>query len=157
MKSVIDWNEIVPMLPKSMRDSLMLEAVLLLSSVRGKGNGSDKRPRAARALPPAESRLKRQWLNEGDGQVLSAPGRRYRVNKTAKRAPKRGKIGAVWAKLLASKNDAITYEGLASICKGEKVAASAVICALWEAGHIEVERVGDKVAVVEGKKIAVAY
>lgn len=157
MKSVIDWNEIVPMLNKPLRDTLMLEAVLLLQREGARGNGGHQRPRSARALPSGESRLKRQWLNEGDGQVLSAPGRRYRVNKNAKRAPQRGKIGAVWAKLVASKNEGITYEGLASICKGEKVPASAIICALWEAGHIEVERVTDKAAVVEGKKVAVAY
>lgn len=150
MKSVIDWNEIVPLLKKDLRETLMLEAVMLLSVTgASKGNGRAR----SRMAAATETKLDRQWLREGDGQKLSAPGRRYRVNKAALRQPQKGTTGAVWRKLVESKNDVIAYEGVASICKGHKVVTSTMICALWERGFIDVE----KAAAVESKKVAVAY
>ncbi|MBA0084679.1 MAG: hypothetical protein HRJ53_06770 [Acidobacteria bacterium Pan2503] len=40
---------------------------------------------------------------------------------------------------MESKNDVITYEGLASICKGMKVTPSTMICALWERGFLDLD------------------
>lgn len=146
MKSVIDWNEIVPMLKKELRDSLMLEAVLLLTDRpgnRGRAPLTAPRrvgPRSTKMNPQAAKRNgDRSWYAQGDGQFLSAPGRRYRVNKSHPSPPSRGKIGAVWKKLVESKNDTITYEGMAAICKGQDAKLSATVAQLWERNHIEVE------------------
>ena len=150
MKSVIDWNEIVPKLNKGLRDSLMLEAVVMLSEQgyrntpsmpRGNGQYRVKRaPRERVASTPGRG-INRQWLVQGDGQMLSAPGRHYRVLKDAKNPPSRGKIGGVWAKLIESKNSIIAYEGLCAICKGQKATPSATIAQLWERGFIDLAKI----------------
>ena len=154
MKSVIDWNEIVPMLKKELRDTLMLEAVLILSDrpgrrgrtlsqqVRVKHQPRTPGARSTKMNPRPSARAAngdRSWYSQGDGGYLSAPGRRYRINKSAANAPQRGKIGGVWKKLIESKNDSITYEGMAAICKGQGAMLSATIAQLWERNHIEVE------------------
>jgi hypothetical protein len=137
MRSKIDWNEIVPLLKKELREQLLAEALVLLSVTGGpKGNGS--RPRSRLAAAP-DTKLARQWLRDGDGQMLSAPGRRYRLIKDHKRPPANGVIGRVWRRVLESKTDAITYEVLASICKSEKITPSTMICTMWERGFIEVQ------------------
>jgi hypothetical protein len=142
VKSVIDWNEIVPRLKKDLRDTLMLEAVMLLTAQgASKANGLGRSRTRLAAAP--DSKLDRQWLREGDGQKLSAPGRVYRVNKKAERQPSNGKVGAVWKHLCSSQRDTISYEGIASICHGvdKHMAASTMICALWERGFIDVAKV----------------
>lgn len=154
MRSTIDWNEIVPKLPKAMRDTLFLEAVTILSAAAPRSVPMSpatemRAPRAPRIQGNSRKKGNRAWLVDGDGKTLGAPGRRYRINKTAATPPSRGKIGAVWAKLIESKNDSITYEGIASICKGQDVSAvSSMICQLWERRFIDIDT---------EKKVAVAY
>ena len=150
LRSTIDWNEIVPLLKKELRDTLMLEAVLMLSETprARQFNGRRTHGRSTLAHPQAPRvNGDRSWYETGDGETLSAPGRRYRVNKDAPRPPYRGKLGAIWKALVASKNDVIAYDGIAAICKGQKAAVSATIAQLWERHFIE----------VEAKKIAQAY
>ena len=50
-------------------------------------------------------------------------------------------IGGLWKVIVESKNDHITYEGLASIAKGQKIAerkVSAWVGYLWAHGAIDV-------------------
>jgi hypothetical protein len=140
MKSLIDWNEIVPLLPKSKREDLMLEAVSILSE------GHTPRPRG----PYKKSHGIRYWKDTPEGQSakLAAAGRHYRINKDKAEVFRAdGKIGKLWKMLLESKNDHITFEGLASLAKGQKLQAAATVSHLWAKGAIDV--IEKKVAYAE--------
>jgi hypothetical protein len=145
MKSTIDWNEIVPLLPRSKREDLMLEAVSILSE------GHVTKRRVPGVHPPTSSQYtKRYWKDspEGHGAQLAQAGRHYRLNKLVLNGFRQdGKIGKLWKLLVESKNDHITYEGLASLAKGQKLAASAAVSHLWSQGYIDV---------IEAKKFAEA-
>ena len=126
LRSTIDWNEIVPRLQKPLRDTLFLEAVMMLS-----GESPSVMPITAPEVvrthnphrnprPPSVVNARR-WGELGDGQRLCYPGRVFKIVKNAKEPPNGGQTGRVWAKLIESKNDQISYEGIASICKGSGV------------------------------------
>jgi hypothetical protein len=121
MKSIIDWNELVPRLPKKMRDDLYLEAVAILSE----DDDKEEKPKRAKSI--------RLWEESGDGSHLAKPGRKFKILKNAKRPPNKGAMGTIWLRLKESHSDIITYEGLASICEGQKQRASSVVGYLW--GH----------------------
>lgn len=146
MKSLIDWNEIVPLLPKSKREDLMLEAVSILS------DGYAPKKRTPGIHPRSSSQyVDRYWKDtpEGRNSLLATNGRHYRINKSKSNTFRAdGSIGKVWKLLCESKNDHITYEGLASIAKGHKLPASAAVSALWSKGFIDV--------IVPEKKVAYA-
>lgn len=142
MRSTIDWNEIIPLLPKGMRDSLFLEAVTLLAAKAPNMLPIDRVRAPRRAGNSILLRGARTWGASGDGYWLAAAGRHYQINKGAPHPPSRGVIGAVWKRLTESKNETIAYEGLMSVCKGAGVTKgkeSAFICALWERRFIEVK------------------
>ena len=134
MRSNIDWNEIVPRLKKPLRDTLMLEAVLMLTD-----GAKDREPKRDIRISGPVRRGERSWLQDGDGKQLNMAGRYYRINRKAAAQPTRGKIGEVWKKVMECKNDFISYEGLATICTGQKAAVSATICQLWARRHIDVD------------------
>jgi len=164
VKSVIDWNEMVPLLPKPLQETLVLEAAQIMMRLQGALNAFEEltntKKRRRRLAPVSETTIKRQWLREGDGKTLAAVGRRYHVMRGAKRPPSRGKIGLVWKKLAESSSTVITYEGIASICKGVSgIPVSAAICALWERGFIDVAppRTPIPAAPASGHKVGEAY
>ena len=164
MKSVIDWNEMVPLLPKPLQETLVLEAAQIMMRLQGALNAYEEltntKKRRRRLAPVSETTIKRQWLREGDGKTLSAAGRRYTINKKSEHPPSRGKIGQVWKHLAGSANAAITYEGIVSICKGVSgIPASAAICALWERGFIDVVpgRPPTPAGPASGHKVGEAY
>jgi hypothetical protein len=147
MKSTIDWNEIVPMLPKALRETLMLEAVSILS------DSPRPRTRTPGVHPPRKGKISlRYWRDtpEGQASALAAQGRHYRINKSANGVGRQdSKLGRVWKLLVSSKNDHITYEGLASIAKGQKAQTAATISQLWSYGLIDVMVPEKKVAIAE--------
>lgn len=133
MKSIIDWNEMVPKLPKKMRDDLYLEAVAILSEDDDEIEASTKNKKKSKGY--------RNWEKQGDGHHLAAPGRRYRIMKRRKHHFRTQWMIEIWDKLLASQNDIITYEGLASIFMGVKEAKGGVnlfIANLWARHFFEV-------------------
>lgn len=150
MKSTIDWNEIFPLLKKPLRDTLLLEAVEILS----------RQPRPEAEPPRRGNRTPggtaggdgiralglRSWRIDGPGGTLAAEGQWYRINRKVE-GPRRGKIGRVWKLLKESQNDTISYSGLLSIIKGQEGQGSSVVAQLWENRCIDV--------VV--KPVAVAY
>lgn len=131
MRSTIDWNEIVPRLKdKGLRDTLFMEAIMMLSDV------------APRALPVRthvnrRGKPQRTWGAEGDGKRLNGIGRYYRINKNAERTPTIGKLGEIWRKLIAIKDDVIPYETFAAIVKSSKGETASTICQLWERHFID--------------------
>lgn len=162
MKSVIDWNEMVPLLPKALQETLVLEATQILVKMQAAYGAFEElnNTKRRRLAPAKDSTVHRQWLRVGDGKTLAAMGRRYRVLKDAERPPSRGKIGLVWKKLADSASTVITYEGIASICKGVSgIPVSAAICALWERGFIDVAppRTPTPAGPASGHKVGEAY
>jgi hypothetical protein len=146
MKSLIDWNEIVPMLPKSKREDLLLEAVAILSE------SPRPRTRTPGVHPPrvGKSAPIRYWKDtpEGAKAMLATHGRQYLIHKEINGSFRPdGKIGRIWKLLVESKNDHITFEGLASIAKGQKLQAATAISQLWSKGLIDV--IEKKVAYAE--------
>ena len=112
MKSHIDWNELFPRFKKELKDTLLLEAVTLLSTSRQR-NGHDK-PEEAVVVKRGRRRLKRgqksyaqrlrHWGKDGNGGKLSKAGRRYKIVRDSPMAPKRSssKIGKIWAVLTST-------------------------------------------------------
>jgi hypothetical protein len=142
LRSHFDWNEIVPLLPKAKRDDLYLEAILILSNQDGRltMRGVRTRRRSNGHAPDTRktSGEFRFWRQTGNPYgTLSGPGHKYTINRDAKKAPSYGKLAAVWKHMLSSKNDSITFEGIASICKGVKLEPSAAIATLWSKRAID--------------------
>src|SRR5262245_42617232 len=116
MKSLIDWNELIPKLPKKVRDDLYLEAVTYLSE-----GGKSREPKVEEKREK-KSAKRRIWGLSGEGRHLAVPGRKYKINKN-RNLTFRGDVSGpreLWQKLRDSHNEIITYEGIASICKGIK-------------------------------------
>lgn len=136
MNSIIDWNELVPRLPKQIRDTLYLEAVSLLSEQ----DGDDPKPKRKKKKTSTAIKM-RDWKSDGDGQKLAAPGRKYRINKgTAVNINPTSEIGKLWKYVLESKGDSISFEGLASIAAGypDLRSEADVIYYLWARRLIDV-------------------
>lgn len=135
MNSIIDWNELVPRLPKQIRDTLYLEAVALLSEQ------DEGEPVRRRKKKKSTATKMRDWATDGDGQRLSAPGRKYRINKGSPVGlHPNSEIGKLWKYVLESKGDSITYEGLASIAQGypDLRGAADVVYYLWARRLIDI-------------------
>ena len=153
MRSTIDWNEIVPLLKQGLRDTLYMEAITLLSNEAPKMMPYRREGRVRGVRIPGNTLKKglRIWGANGDGQRLCHATRVFRIVKDSKYAPRDGHAGQVWKKLTESKNETISYPGIASICKGvgvEKAKWSAVAGAFWARGLLEVvpgkdHKVGD--------------
>jgi hypothetical protein len=166
LRSTIDWNELVPRLPKGLRDTLFLEAVTMLSgeapetapiqdlTTRGK-----PRQRARRIPDNTLLRGLRTWSHDGPGNGhLTHPGRVFKIIRTVKGQPRFGLTGAVWAKIVAVKGDLISYPGLTKLCKEAGVKSnkySAVVGGLWARRFLEItEQPGEKAA---ARKVGEAY
>lgn len=138
LKSNIDWNEIIPLLPRAKREELYLEAVTLLSQ-------DDREKELPHKKKKRANRYDRYWEDSGDGKVLSSPGRKFRINKRAKMVFRSTNIYSdMWQLLKESHNDIITYEGIASIWEGIRAKyksmqpLSTVIGTLWARKAIDV-------------------
>jgi len=132
VKSVIDWNELVPRLPKKVRDDLYLEAVAILSQ-QDEGTPQPKnKPRSPDV---------RSWRKQKIPGDLNMPGRIFRINKGLdKKIDETAQFGRVWALLKESRTDTISVEGINSISKGIGVPRlSDVVWYLWARGFIDVE------------------
>jgi hypothetical protein len=135
LKSHIDWNEVVPLLPKSKQDDLYLEAILLLTQgTPRRRRRSPTSPETIRELTHDSIRpggIVRLWSDAHNGRGLAVAGNSFTINKDAPNPPTYGKIGELWRKLASSKNDAISFEGIASLCKGVELVHHSTIATLW--------------------------
>lgn len=132
MKSIIDWNELIPRLPKKMRDDIYLEAVAILSEDDSKEEPVHRKKSKGPGL--------RIWEEEGDGHHLAKAGRKYTINKKAKVKFNDGSdMERVFNLLRDSHNDTITYEGLVSIIHGvTKKSPQPITAYLWKRRLIDV-------------------
>jgi hypothetical protein len=139
LKSQIDWNEIVPLLPKAKREDLYLEAVMLLSlATPRRRNGSAVHKPDTRKIDP-RFRYWRETANGKSRGTLAGPGKRYILNKNTKTPPKFGKLGDAWKQITSQtwKNDTITYEQICAIMKGVKLEPSSAVSTLWSKRAID--------------------
>lgn len=139
--SFIDWNEVVPLLPKQLQETLYLEVIPMLmvggeapytknKIIRkqyrvGKGNG---------VLP------KRLWKGDHPNELLARSGRKFKINKDRKiKGPTIGsKAGKMWEKLKESKGDIITIEGLYSLAKGFDLDGASVVSHFWSDRRLDI-------------------
>lgn len=139
IRSHIDWNELFPMLPKQLRDTMLLEAVTVLSK-------AGQPPRRNRALPggitdePNASlpNSLRTWARDGDGKRLAGPWRHYRIIVSRTQITK-GEIKGIWEAILATGKDFIAYEGILKICKQDKILTTNSINYLYRTYRLEVQ------------------
>ena len=146
MKSQIDWNEIIPLLRKDLRETLMLEAVILLTANRESEAGSGSAPARRRG----NGKSLRYWGVRGDGAHLAHISRIYIIHKQKNGLRTDSLMGKLWTKLIESKADTITYPGIASLCKGIaglEGKQSAAVSYLWSHHLIEVSQ--KRVAIAE--------
>ncbi len=148
MKSHIDWNELFPRFKKELKDTLLLEAVTLLSTSRQR-NGHDK-PEEAVVVKRGRRRLKRgqksyaqrlrHWGKDGNGGKLSKAGRRYKIVRDSPMAPKRSssKIGKIWAVLTKHNQDSVGYESLIDMAEQMELEPHATVANLWSHYCLEV-------------------
>lgn len=137
MKSMIDWNEIIPRLPKQKRDDLYLEAITLLSRLDEESTPKEMSKKRRGHI--------REWGVEGlpDGP-LGKPGRMYKILRDSKREPVKGAAAILWKRLKDCQNDTISFEGIMSICAGlrnahgQPVHGPNMIHYLWGYRYIEV-------------------
>lgn len=149
LKSNIDWNEMFPHFKKELRDTLLLEAVTILSS-RRVTNGHDKPARIVqrKALVEATTEKKqshtnqysRYWRKHGPGGKLARAGRSYSINRNAKSPPiKKGtKLIKIWNVLLRNGADSFTFEAFIDLCNNAGLDGNATLSQLWSKGCIEV-------------------
>ena len=142
IKSHIDWNELFPLLPKAIRDSLLLEAVTLLSASTRKtrrtrrplvGDNGSLNPQPNVQLPDSL----RIWEESGDGHTLAAKGRHYRII-SSKPPITKGEVKVFWEKLLDHKGDFVAYETILKMCGNHKKLAVNCVNYLWRTGRLEV-------------------
>jgi len=126
IQSHIDWNELFPLLPKPLRDSMLLEAVTLLSTPHRSRNG-------AAVESSTSKRHGIRWTGTGR---LACAGRKYNINRTAFQGRGFGALGKLRKQLIESKGDTITYEGIVSLQKGNEFQAQRSIFALWKQGTL---------------------
>jgi hypothetical protein len=139
IRSHIDWNELFPLLPRTLKDSMLLEAVQILSA------GATRRRRSRRAPPGVDGNVAnavlpqtlRTWAEKGDGKVLAKAGRHYRI-VSSKPPISKGEVKNTWDKLLEHKGDFVAYKTVLKMVKGDKVAASNNINYLWRTGRLEI-------------------
>jgi cation transport regulator ChaC len=130
LKSTIDWNEIIPLLPKAKREELYLEAVMILSAPG---------PKEPTHRSGAFSRGKglRVWQDQKQhAGCLSQPGRLYKINRSQSALEIKGVLGQVWNELKVKKSDSTSHAEFKVLC-GEKKAAQ-TIAYLWSRNLIEV-------------------
>lgn len=140
LKSNIDWNEIIPRLPKAKRDDMYLEAVTLLSQEPSKG-------KIGRNGDWSRAHGKRVWSDAKVEGGMTDETRVYRINVGAKKTPHRGALGTVWAALAKIKGgeiDFTTLEKIAKNCKGGRSkkaqSGTAIAHQLWARGFLDVVR-----------------
>jgi hypothetical protein len=115
MKSFIDWNEVIPLLPKRTRDDLYLEAVSLLSQ----RDNDEERARRKGKKSTFPKDYKRSWKAENIKGTLVQSGRKFKILRNSKEGIKSdSNMGKVWTALVKSTNDVISIEGINSIAKG---------------------------------------
>lgn len=150
--SKIDWNEVVPLLPKDMRDSLYLEAVVMLAEndtaamTEEAPYSKNKTMRQRRKQYRKGNKMKadglerRYWRAEHPGERLVVPGRRFRINKeTPWRTNPSSAQGRAWTTLKEMKNGHITTEGLYAVAKGNKLDGSQMVAHMWTNRQIDVD------------------
>jgi len=136
LKSMIDWNEIVPLLRKDLQETLMLEAVMILSAPR-------RRPAAEAPRKPAVNGF-RYWREKGDGGTLADGSRVYLINREAKLQLRTDSMaGKVWKNVREMKGETISYAGMATLCKamGQTGRQGYFIGYLWGRGLIDIKKV----------------
>jgi hypothetical protein len=146
IKSHIDWNELFPLLPRATRDTLLLEAVTLLSADPTKRRKSRQAPLGEDIGPDTILSSKnaqlpktlRTWAEKGDNRPLAAPGRHYRI-VSSKPPITKGEVKAIWEGLLERKTDYVAYETVLKTLKGDRVKTSNHINYLWRTGRLEVQ------------------
>lgn len=133
LKSHIDWNEIVPKLPKQKRDDLYLEAVALLSA-------EEPEPRYKKPRSSGEGNgVLRVWHGVSPGERLARHDRKYHIHKDArKHRPHHGKIAKLWAQLRDCNADDISFAGLTSLAKDVGLSGSMAVSYLWSRALIDV-------------------
>ena len=140
MKSFIDWNEVFDELPKALRETLMLEAVQVLS--QGKKGKTRRGPRLVveKGSPPAVlPESLRTWSRDGtDRAPLAAPERHYRVNSTKSDITK-GDVKLIWEQICKHKGDFIAYETILKMCGGDRAKAGVHINYLWRTQRLDVQ------------------
>lgn len=134
LKSNIDWNEIIPLLPRQKREELYLEAVTLLSQDDRENEVLTRKRHKSRS----KKQVLRKWKEQGIEGPLGEPGRKYKINKESK-IKVFGGVAKLWEVVKASHNDVITYEGLASIAKGQEYrSVGDAIWNLWSRKLIDI-------------------
>lgn len=133
IKSHIDWNELFPLLPKAMRETVMLEAVTILAS-------GEAKPRRARRSSQTENQTLpstiRNWTQLGDGKALVIPGRHFLI--VSSKPPVRfGDVKKLWEKLLEHPTDRIAVETLMKLDGKDTNKAKRNIEYLWRTSRIE--------------------
>lgn len=150
--SKLDWNEIVPLLAKDMRDSLYLEAAILLAAdsaveVMEEAPFTKKQTMRQRRnkyrkqnIAKADGLERRYWRQMHPDESLVVAGRRFKINKDVKRRVQIGSAqGRAWTQLKEMKGDYITTEGIYSIAKGNKIEGAQLVSNLWTHHQIDVE------------------
>jgi hypothetical protein len=139
IKSHIDWNELFPLLPRTLKDSMLLEAVQILSAGATRKRRSRRPPagvdgNVANVLLP---KTLRNWEEQGDRKVLAKPGRHYRI-VSSKPPITKGAVKDIWDKLLEHKGDFVAYETILKTVKNDKTVATNNINYLWRTGRLEI-------------------
>lgn len=140
-KSYIDWNELFPLLPKTVRDSMLLEAVQIISTGKSRRRSAPRRPQeeanGAEAVLPASLRT---WASAGDGHALAAEGRVYRIIYS--RPPiHKGDVKELWDKLSSMTAQTVTFEHILRLnSKAERHVTVSHVNYLWRTGRLEVDK-----------------
>src|SRR5437870_4445855 len=104
LKSNIDWNEIIPLLPRAKREELYLEAVTLLSQDDRENEPVKRRRRSVKKMVAPL----RVWKEQGIPGDLSVAGRKYKINKESKvQIIAESSLGKLWELVKNSHNDTI--------------------------------------------------
>jgi|SRR5882672_9013756 len=142
VKSHIDWNEMFPRLKKELRDTLLLEAVTLISVSRHRANGEHKPARVIKRRGQKRPMKDRHWRESGDGGKLCREDRVYKVMADASPNPNIGghnsKLAKVWAVLTKHGTGTVTYEALSDLVEQVGLQPPATSAQLWGARRIEV-------------------
>jgi hypothetical protein len=147
LRSHIDWNELFPHFKKELRETLMLEAVTILSGRRPSTTTAAAAPkpvkhRIVRAAKPT-TRYKRRWSIDGTGGRLAHAGRVYRIvldpslNYPSPLRPN-SKLATLWNVLSKHKTETVTYEGMVDLCDQIDLGVHATIANMWSMGLLEV-------------------